>query len=137
MHISHAHSGQRVSLTFFHFASNGLTSSQYCWRCRPRVGARVLGQRARSKSGAGTQLLMSIAGLRERVTRWRRYIPPTGGSRQSGIITLILSLVGPPKIRVPNTAKSSVPGNLRFVECYVDIFVVEGVYTESITSVVF
>ena len=119
MRISRAHSGQRVSLTFFHFASNGLTSSQYSRRCRPRVGARELGQRARYRLGAGTQLLMSITGPRERVTRWRRSTrtsSPTGGSRQSGIIISILLLVGPPKIRVPNTAKSLVPGNLRFVD---------------------
>ena len=118
-HTSRAHSGQRVSLTFFHLASNGLISSQYSRRCRPRVGARELGQRARSRLGAGTQSLISIAGPRERVTRWRRSTrtsPPTGGSRQPGIITSILSLVGPPKIKVPNTTKSTMPGNLRLVD---------------------
>ena len=115
MRISRSHSGQRVSLTFFHLASNGLISLKYSRRCRPRVGARELGQRARSRLGAGTQSLISIAGPRERVTRWRRSTrtsPPTGGSRQSGIMTSILSLVGPLKIKVPNTAKSAVPGNL-------------------------
>ena len=112
-----AHSGQRVSLILLHFVRIGFSSSQYSRRWRPRVLARDVGQRACSKLGSGTQLPMSTAGPRERLTWWRKSIqtsPPTGGSRQSGTITSMLSLVGPAKISVPNTAKSSVPGNRRF-----------------------
>ena len=114
-----SHSGQRVSFTFFHCDSKGLTLSQYSRRCRPSVGASELGQRARSRFGGGIESPISTAGPRLRVTRWRRSIrtsPPTGGSRQSGIITSMESRVGPPKTSVPSTAKSSMAGNRRFVD---------------------
>ena len=62
---------------------------------------------------------MSTAGPSDKPTWWRkstRTVAFSGGIKQSGTITDIVSRVGPANTSVPNTAKSAVPEKRRFAD---------------------